>query len=414
MHKYKQLIKSCFIHTANLNQLRDQSVTSESIFGLVGIINLIAGPYLIVINSAQVVCEIRGQKIYQVLDTKLISFRKTTTHLTETQIHFNTQYQSMIRTMLATPYFYFSYEYDLSHSLQRLHQQLSQATYEQQSPLERADQRFVWNAALLQRLSSQGLHRYCLPLIHGFIGSRQISIRNETFNLTLISRRSVQRAGTRMFMRGADISGHVANFVETEQIVEFSNLVSSFVQIRGSIPLLWSQLPTLKYKPPPQLCQTHNQEEVFQKHFDQLTELYGRVVMISLINQIGQERVLGAELDYIVDRVNVSSLKYEYFDFHHECGSSRWHRLSKLMSRILQDQKDQGSFLMSTDNNLLAIQRGVFRTNCIDSLDRTNVVQNLIAKSVLEDFLVKNNIISAGEKIEHYSYLEGVYRNCKF
>jgi hypothetical protein len=33
----------------------------------------------------------------------------------------------------------------------------------------------------------------------------------------------------------------VANFVETEQIVQMANIVSSFVCIRGSIPLFWKQ-----------------------------------------------------------------------------------------------------------------------------------------------------------------------------
>ena len=35
----------------------------------------------------------------------------------------------------------------------------------------------------------------------------------------IISRRSVNRAGTRYFMRGSDLDGNVANYVETEQLV---------------------------------------------------------------------------------------------------------------------------------------------------------------------------------------------------
>lgn len=46
-----------------------------------------------------------------------------------------------------------------------------------------------------------------------------------------MSRRSVQRAGTRMFRRGADHSGQVANFVETEQIIEYQGDRASFVQV---------------------------------------------------------------------------------------------------------------------------------------------------------------------------------------
>lgn len=57
----------------------------------------------------------------------------------------------------------------------------------------------------------------------------------------LISRRSCMRTGMRYRTRGIDHFGNAANFVETEQIVIYNNHISSFVQTRGSIPLLWEQ-----------------------------------------------------------------------------------------------------------------------------------------------------------------------------
>ena len=83
-------------------------------------------------------------------------------------------------------------------------------------------------------------------------------------HLGLISRRSRFRAGTRYFRRGIDREGNVANFNETEQILlverqSTSGAVQnfddnyaaklSFVQIRGSIPVFWSEINTLRYKP---------------------------------------------------------------------------------------------------------------------------------------------------------------------
>ena len=38
-------------------------------------------------------------------------------------------------------------------------------------------------------------------------------------------------------------------------------------------------------------------------------------------------------------------------------------------------------------------QKGVFRVNCIDCLDRTNVVQTAIAKNVIETQLIKLGLI---------------------
>ena len=45
------------------------------------------------------------------------------------------------------------------------------------------------------------------------------------------------------------------------------------------------------------------------------------------------------------------------------------------------------------DNTVMSTQLGVFRTNCIDCLDRTNVVQSMLAKnSLLEQLKVVNSI----------------------
>jgi len=57
--------------------------------------------------------------------------------------------------------------------------------------------------------------------------------------MTLISRRSRFRAGTRYKKRGLDEDGHCANYVETEQIFTYGSHTVSFVCVRGSVPLFW-------------------------------------------------------------------------------------------------------------------------------------------------------------------------------
>jgi phosphatidylinositol-bisphosphatase len=42
-------------------------------------------------------------------------------------------------------------------------------------------------------------------------------------------------------VRGVDDEGHVANFVETEQLVYHDNAYTSFVQVRGTLPVFWNQ-----------------------------------------------------------------------------------------------------------------------------------------------------------------------------
>ena len=52
----------------------------------------------------------------------------------------------MMKQVLATPYFFFSYNYDLSHSRQRYEENIaSSGETMAQSLVERAETRFVWN-----------------------------------------------------------------------------------------------------------------------------------------------------------------------------------------------------------------------------------------------------------------------------
>lgn len=52
--------------------------------------------------------------------------------------------------------------------------------------------------------------------------------------------------------RGVDTDGHVANYVETEQLIHVHNHTLSFVQTRGSVPVFWSQAG-YRYNPRPRL-----------------------------------------------------------------------------------------------------------------------------------------------------------------
>ena len=44
-------------------------------------------------------------------------------------------------------------------------------------------------------------------------------------------------------------------------------------------------------------------------------------------------------------------------------------------------------FMMDPDGSVMSVQQGVFRTNCIDCLDRTNVVQSMLGRRSLSQQL---------------------------
>ncbi|KAF8781883.1 phosphatidylinositol-3-phosphatase SAC1-like [Argiope bruennichi] len=385
------------------------SATSQSICGIMGTLDLIGGPYLIVITKKSSVGSINGQSIWRIEETDVIPYARTMLHLNEDQVQYNKQYLSMVDAVLTTPYFYFSYTYDLSHTLQRLHN--TSPDFVQMPIFQRADQRFIWNSHIMRDfLAQQELQNYWLPVIHGFIAIKQCTINQKSFAWILISRRSVLRAGTRFFMRGLDADGQAANFVETEQIVECDGSKSSFVQTRGSIPLFWNQFPNLKYKPKPTL-ENLNHLEGFQKHFDNQIYTYGPQIIVNLIDHKGAEDTLEKALAHIVGASGNSNIKYESFDFHHECRHMRWDKLSILINRVHQDLIDMGYFMMLRDGSVPCVQEGVFRTNCIDCLDRTNVVQSLLARESLQLQLTRLGILNKGQNVENQPVFEYVYKN---
>ncbi|XP_066975235.1 phosphatidylinositol-3-phosphatase SAC1 isoform X1 [Macrobrachium rosenbergii] len=388
------------------------SASRKTVYGLVGIIHLIAGPYLILITKRIKVGTLNKQTIWRMCDTEIVPYARTTASLTSEQKVYNDVYLSMIQQVLATPYFYFSYTYDLTHTLQRLY--YTAEDFLQMALHERADVRFVWNQHLLRDLCVQPeMSPFCLPLVHGFISIKPCSINGEWFTWALISRRSVYRAGTRMWMRGIDQEGAVANYVETEQIIEFRDFRSSFVQTRGSIPLYWTQEPDLRYKPPPLIANAPH-EEAFGRHFESQVLCYGKQVAINLIDQKGKEGKLCEAFKHLITTSNRQmirdNVRYEYFDFHHECRKLRWDRLSILMDRVTPDRETLGYFLFR-DGVVLLEQDGVFRTNCIDCLDRTNVVQSMLARKQLQAVLTKMGILNENQKIEDQFSFEVMFKN---
>ncbi|XP_063441081.1 phosphatidylinositol-3-phosphatase SAC1-like [Mytilus trossulus] len=384
---------------------------TKSIWGIFGIIRLTAGPYLIVITKKEKVGEICGHTVWKVTDTEMLSYKRTTLHLTEKQTTDNKTYVNLVEHCLKTESYYFSTTYDLTHSLQRL----SNTSIDFLSmPLhERADSRFTWNGHILKELTQQPeLHRFCLPVLHGYICITPSLINNRSFDHILISRRCVLRVGTRFWVRGIDTEGQVANFVETEQIVEYEKVRCSYVQTRGSIPIFWSQRPNLKYKPKIKI-NAANYPEVFQRHFDNQVYNYGEQTIVNLVNQAGSEGLLEKSFSQFITNSQNKKMRYEYFDFHHECGNTglRWDRLSILMDRLSDDIRRQHYFMMQKDGTVLSQQEGIFRTNCIDCLDRTNVVQSLIAKVVLQNQLTKLGILDQGQQIKDCKTFNYTYNN---
>lgn len=267
-------------------------------------------------------------------------------------------------------------------------------------------------------------HPFILPLIQGFAGQREFTVaapdaqnpnecteehvlgeKNEkqavdadvkkrNYLLTLISRRSVKRPGLRYLRRGVDDDGNTANSVETEQILSSpdwdpSQNVYSYLQVRGSIPLYFSQSP-YAFKPVPVLHHsTATNKFAFGKHFRDLSHRYGRIQAVSLIDTQGGELKMGEQYERYTKILNEeggidgSPINLEWFDFHSECRGMKFENVSRLVDRLKETLDEFGDTVLQ-DGRLVKAQKGVMRTNCMDCLDRTGVAQCAFGQWALE------------------------------
>ena len=238
--------------------------------------------------------------------------------------------------------------------------------------------------------------------------------------LTLISRLSCRRAGTRFNSRGIDDDGNVANFVETETILFHpSGLCFSYAQIRGSVPVFWEQATGLL--PGQQKIQVTRSPEAtqpaFDKHFESLEVDYGTVHILNLLSESKPgEAELTARYTYHVrhsplnQEIDLSAtienrLLESQFDFHAETKGPSGYEAASMVRRLIQHRADEFAYFLSEEGNrassqsvqedkglrlgaaVILQQEGIFRTNCLDCLDRTNLIQTIISQMALESFL---------------------------
>ena len=279
---------------------------------------------------------------------------------------------------------------------------------------------FCWNYSMAKCFDSEGMDEYIYPVINGFFGSRAISDYGEDNNLNfiLIGRKDDRRSGMRFLIRGADNNGNVANSVETEEILTYKDNegninICSFVQVRGSIPLLWKQEPNLKLNPKivPKDDFGAN-KEVFKMYIEELFNNYGGICCVNLIDQKRDQKIIGDYYNNIVQNYKDGNkdkahlLNFVWFDFHSECKKMKYENINKLFKKAsFKESLNNYGFTLITfnkndfeeeyqdkiDNTLISkkllkikkLQNGTFRNNCIDSLDRSNVVQSVIGRYFL-------------------------------
>jgi hypothetical protein len=84
--------------------------------------------------------------------------------------------------------------------------------------------------------------------------------------------------------------------------------------------------------------------------------------------------------------IDNKAIGFEWFDFHAECKGMRFENVSILLAS-LEERLKSFAWTVEQDNRVVQQQSGILRTNCMDCLDRTNVVQSAVAGWALEQQL---------------------------
>ncbi|MBA0627452.1 hypothetical protein Godav_004966, partial [Gossypium davidsonii] len=317
--------------------------------------------------------------------------------------------------------FFFSYSYNVMHSLQR-------NLRKNETGLGHYETMFVWNEFLTRGIRNNLNNTlWTVALVYGFFKQVKLSVSGRDFMFTLIARRSRHYAGTRYLKRGVNEKGRVANDVETEQIV-FEDVpegcptqISSVVQNRGSIPLFWSQETSRLNLRPDIICMISKKDpnyDATRLHFENLVRRYGNpIIILNLIKRCEKkprETILRAEFANSIRFLNKSLTEEDRLRFLHwdlsrhsrkatksvavlgrvadyalnltgifycqvtpNCRPEGLLNLSCLVQNDEKLGKDAGNDKQNSSENVKPpmFQNGVLRTNCIDCLDRTNVAQ---------------------------------------
>ncbi|TYG68393.1 hypothetical protein ES288_D05G150500v1 [Gossypium darwinii] len=402
-------------------------------YGIVGFIKFLGSYSMMLITKRKKIGAICGHTVYAISKSEMIPISKSPNQSNMAYSKNEKRYKKLLSTVDLTKDFFFSYTYNVMHSLQRnlCRNETGEVHYETM---------FVWNEFLTRGIRNTLKNTlWTVALVYGFFKQVKLSVPGRDFCLTLISRRSRHYAGTRYMKRGVNEKGRVANDVETEQIV-FEDVhegcptqISSVVQNRGSIPLFWSQETSrLNLKPDIILSKKDPNYEATRLHFEDLVRRYGNpIIILNLIKRFEKkprESILRAEFANAIRFINKSLSKENRLRFLHWDLNSHSRKATNVLTllgrvadyalnltgifyyQVTSNRRQDGLLTLSclvksdecpakipseksddfekwetdvaNDNESISenakppmFQTGVLRTNCIDCLDRTNVAQ---------------------------------------
>ncbi|PRP73582.1 hypothetical protein PROFUN_02591 [Planoprotostelium fungivorum] len=336
--------------------------------------------FLVAVSEAKVVGQIKDAEVYVVTETAFLPFVNERDPMERANLE---KSYNEVRKWLNAESFYFSYDVDVTSRMQLKGDKTNNNRYFWSS----CDPKYFWNRHILHTFIKKNLNDWILPIMKGYVEMGSAVVGDNRVDLCLISRLSCLRAGTRFNARGVNDDGNVANFVESEQIITVGQVTSSFVILRGSIPLFWEQ-KMVRGKFRTALSRgSEAQTPAFQMHFNEHIKIYGRHYIVNLLSPDKEtEKPVHDAYEEQLGLYNNQEIKYLSFDFHKQIGKNgaKINQLgSMLMSTLFADLLKNSLYTVNEQGTVSSTQMGVFRVNCLDCLDRTNVCESAIARRAL-------------------------------
>lgn len=405
----KLINKNIFLTAAQETEvIRKQYTKIVDAYGCLGVLQLNAGEssvlYLVLVTGCFSVGKIGDAEIFRITQTQFVSLQY--------QIPNEERIQE-VRKVLNSGTFYFSW--NSSTGVNSLYQVDITLCAQRRRRTNDTDNRFFWNRMLFIHLLRYGVdcNSWLLKAMCGSVEIRTVYAGSKQARAAIISRLSCERAGTRFNVRGTNDEGHVANFVETEQVIYSDNEVTSYIQSRGSVPLFWDQPGVQVGSHKVKLSRGHDTSVLaFDRHMSMMKARYGQQAIVNLLGTslIGSkegEAMLSNEFQrHHGESSHHQDVPHIVFDYHQECRSGQIAALQKLKTRIDSCCSNYGLF-HAVGDQVYQEQIGTIRTNCLDCLDRTNCVQTFLGVEILKEQI---QLIGLADKKQSQSRFEEVFR----
>lgn len=406
--------------------------------GILGFVRFTKGYYMILITRRREVARIGTHRIFHVSGTTMVSLCEPQKHQFLRRRSDEEFYRDLfMKFELDDAYFYYSHTYDITNKLQ--------TNMTGQMPTDSADpssfpaggpqpadaapcprlfgrlpirRKFVWNEFLLEPTCvsgprpkqkgasamsaeytcsiAKGIHvadawlPWIVFAIRGCVSQCRLETTASPVTVVLIGRTSKNFAGTRYLRRGVNEDGHVANHVEVEQIVFVNSSLShcgargrfsSYVQVRGSVPVHWFHGMVQRPKPPILLGKVDPFYNSTRLHLEEILSDFGApVVLMNLLKTHEKKKrefvltseyvkafsLLTAHMEGPRDAIPI---RYHSFDLRNAADRA-WNSMTAFGER---EGDEIGIF--ACDLESVRLQSGVVRSNCVDCIDRTNLAQ---------------------------------------